>query len=136
MWVWQSQAPAGTSKFTGVAGCDAFASAVRSGMATPAAMEASRRSRGLSMGRLLCSAFSVLFGGGGIRARHGGGIACRARGKEGDDRACERTGGQEIQPGFKAVGGVLDPADDEGAEIAAKIARGIDQCDRACRGRA
>src|SRR6202022_3722055 len=36
MWVWQSQAPAGTSKFTAVDGWDAFARAL--GMDTPAAM--------------------------------------------------------------------------------------------------
>src|ERR1700675_2935147 len=53
MWVWQSQAPGGISKFTGVMGCAAFASAVRLGRATPAAIEASRRLRLLSMGRLL-----------------------------------------------------------------------------------
>src|SRR5579872_4846036 len=53
IWVWQSQAPAGTSKFTGVVGCDALAKAARFCTATPAAMEASRRSRRLSMGRLL-----------------------------------------------------------------------------------
>jgi hypothetical protein len=43
--VWQSQAPAGISKFTAVAGCAALAKAVRVFMATPAAMEASRTSR-------------------------------------------------------------------------------------------
>ena len=42
MWVWQSQAPAGMSKFTGVEGCAAFARTVRLGMVTPAAMEASK----------------------------------------------------------------------------------------------
>jgi len=49
MWVWQSQAPAGMSKFTGVAGCAAVAKTVRLGMAIPAAMEASRIPRRVSM---------------------------------------------------------------------------------------
>src|ERR1700677_4501166 len=55
MWVWQSQAPAGTSKFTGVDGCAAFAKAVRWGMVTPAAMEARR------IWRLVSIAFSPLW---------------------------------------------------------------------------
>src|ERR1700737_1431357 len=42
MWVWQSQAPSGTSKFTGVDGCEDLASAfLLLFMLTPAAMEAS-----------------------------------------------------------------------------------------------
>src|ERR1035437_1973438 len=52
MWVWQSQAPAGTSKFTGLDGWDAFAYAVRLGMVTPAASEASRIPRLVSIGSL------------------------------------------------------------------------------------
>src|SRR6202453_723500 len=55
MWVWQSQAPAGMSKFTGVAGCAAFARAVRWGMVTPAAMGARR------IWRLVSIAFSPLW---------------------------------------------------------------------------
>src|ERR1700722_18466704 len=53
MCVWVSTAPAGTSKLTDVEGCDALARTVRLGMVTPAAIEASRRWRLLSMGRLL-----------------------------------------------------------------------------------
>src|SRR5215467_12280339 len=118
MWVWQSQAPAGTSKFTGVAGCDAFASAFRCCMATPAAIEASRRSRLLSMWVVSSMRF-LLFGCGGscTRSRPGGGIAGRASGEQRDDRGHQRTGSQEIQPGLETTGGVLDPADDEGTEI-------------------
>src|SRR5258708_21837459 len=56
MWVWQSQAPAGTSKFIGVEGWAALARTVRLGMVTPAAMEASRIPRLVSMVRLLYSA--------------------------------------------------------------------------------
>src|SRR5213596_370747 len=50
MWVWQSQAPAGTSKFTGVAGWEALAKPVRRCMAAPAAMAPIRTSRRVSMG--------------------------------------------------------------------------------------
>src|SRR5438477_9852820 len=49
MWVWQSQAPAGTSKFTGVEGCDALAKAFRFCTVNPAAMEASRTLRRLNI---------------------------------------------------------------------------------------
>ena len=49
MWVWQSQAPAGTSKFTAVDGCAALANALLVFMATPAATEASRIPRRVSM---------------------------------------------------------------------------------------
>src|ERR1700720_4234367 len=61
MWVWQSHAPAGTSKFTGVDGWAAVARAVRLGMVTPAAMEASRILRLVSIGWLLYSAGIVVF---------------------------------------------------------------------------
>src|SRR2546427_10697488 len=50
MWVWQSQAPAGTSKFTGVAAWDALARTVRVRIKTPAAIAQSRTSRRVSMG--------------------------------------------------------------------------------------
>src|SRR6266571_3548770 len=50
MWVWQSQAPAGTSKFTRVAGWEALAKPVRRCMAAPAAMAPIRTSRRVSMG--------------------------------------------------------------------------------------
>src|ERR1700730_10191627 len=50
MWVWQSQAPAGMSKFTGVDGCAAVAKTDRLRMVTsPAAMEASKIPRRVSM---------------------------------------------------------------------------------------
>src|ERR1700737_1332440 len=50
MWVWQSQAPAGMSKFTGVEGCAAAAKTDRLGMVvSPAAMEASKIPRRVSM---------------------------------------------------------------------------------------
>src|SRR5438045_5293569 len=48
MCVWQSHAPAGTSKFTGVAGCEALASAKRG--ASAAAVAAMSSSRLLFMG--------------------------------------------------------------------------------------
>src|SRR5437016_12589162 len=50
MWVWQSQAPAGTSKLTRVAGWDALAKPVRRCMAAPAASAPIRTSRRVSMG--------------------------------------------------------------------------------------
>src|ERR1700738_4257231 len=56
MWVWQSQAPAGTSEFTAVDGCAAVARAVLLGMVTPAAIEASSIPRLVSIGSLLYSA--------------------------------------------------------------------------------
>src|SRR3954468_21001060 len=43
--VWQSQAPAGTSKFTGVDGCDAFANEKRVCSKAPAAAVPSTKSR-------------------------------------------------------------------------------------------
>src|ERR1700756_2799155 len=49
MWVWQSQAPAGTSKLPAVDGWAAFAAALLVFMATPAATEASRIPRRVSM---------------------------------------------------------------------------------------
>src|SRR5882762_6099389 len=52
MWVWQSQAPAGTSKFTAVDGCAALENASLLVMVTPAAMEASIILRRVSIGRL------------------------------------------------------------------------------------
>src|SRR5436190_6705037 len=52
MWVWQSQAPAGISKLTGVAGCAAFAQTLRFCMIAPAAMEPSRILRRVSIGFL------------------------------------------------------------------------------------
>src|SRR6266705_1472579 len=45
MWVWQSHAPAGTSKFTGVDGWEALAKPVRMCMMAPAAIAPSRTSR-------------------------------------------------------------------------------------------
>src|SRR5882672_5488330 len=53
MWVWQSQAPAGTSKFTGVAGWEALAKPVRRCRVAPAAIAPIRTSRRVSMGFLL-----------------------------------------------------------------------------------
>src|SRR6195256_4922695 len=49
MWVWQAQAPAGTSKFTGVAGCEALARPVRMCIVAPAAIAPIRSSRRVSM---------------------------------------------------------------------------------------
>src|SRR6267378_344367 len=49
MWVWQSQAPDGTSKFTCVAGCEALANPVRMYMVAPAAIAPIRTSRRVSM---------------------------------------------------------------------------------------
>src|SRR5689334_12657252 len=49
MWVWQSQAPPGTSKLTVVDGWAALANARLLFMATPAATEASRIPRRVSM---------------------------------------------------------------------------------------
>src|SRR5579863_908290 len=123
MWVWQSQACSGTSKFTGVDGCAALANAVRFCIAMPAATDASKRVRRLSM---VVSSFSSCWLVGGARALHGSGSAGCACGKERDDRRHQRTGGEEIEAGFEALGGILDPADDERAEIAAEIADGVD----------
>src|ERR1700679_4117288 len=101
MWVWQSVAPGGISKFTGVEGCAALASAARFCTATPAAMEASRRSRRLSMVvSLIIRLFVELLScGGSIRPCYRRGISGRAGGEEGDDRRHQRTGGEEIEPG-------------------------------------
>src|SRR5712692_6387638 len=49
MCVWQSQAPAGTSKFTGVAGCEALARLGRARMTAPATIAPTRTSRRVSM---------------------------------------------------------------------------------------
>src|SRR2546427_2619473 len=49
MWVWQSHAPAGTSKFTCVAGCEALAKPVRKCTVAPAAIAPIRTSRRVSM---------------------------------------------------------------------------------------
>jgi hypothetical protein len=49
MWVWQSHAPEGTSKFTAVAGCEAFANADPPRMATPIAMPPSNIARRVGM---------------------------------------------------------------------------------------
>jgi hypothetical protein len=76
MWVWQSQAPAGTSKLTGVDGCAALANALLAFMATPAATEASRIPRRVSM------ASSLYFGRysiGGWHGREGQGTRAKAR---------------------------------------------------------
>src|ERR1700722_19714695 len=138
MWVWQSQAWAGTSKSTFVVGCAALANAVRLCIATPAATDASKRSRRLSM------VFSLyLFGfliellgcGGGIRPCHRCGISGRSGGEESDDGRHQRTGGEEIKPGSEALRRILDPAENEGADIATEIADGIDHGNRACRRR-
>src|SRR5882724_7954814 len=49
MWVWQSQAPAGTSKLTDVAGCDALARARRARVTAAAAIAPMMVSRRVSM---------------------------------------------------------------------------------------
>src|ERR1700722_13189142 len=61
MWVGQSQAPAGTAKFTGVEGCDALGETSRACMVTPAAMEASRILRRVSMRRYLACCTDAAF---------------------------------------------------------------------------
>src|SRR5439155_21857931 len=53
MCVWQSQAPVGTSKFTGVAGWDALAWLLRGRKRTPMASAPTRMARRVSMGYLL-----------------------------------------------------------------------------------
>src|SRR6266446_9332516 len=60
MWVWQSQAPAGTSKLTGVAGWAALARTGRARIMTPAAIAPSRTSRRVSMGSSSGGILSVL----------------------------------------------------------------------------
>src|SRR6266481_7203394 len=60
MWVWQSQAPGGTSKFTGVDGCAAVAKTGLSGIVIPAAMEASRTPRRVNIGLLPVAFFALL----------------------------------------------------------------------------
>src|SRR4051812_42138712 len=52
MWVWQSQAPAGTSKFTGVGGCGGLAKAFRFFIAIPPAMGGKKKLRRVSIGFL------------------------------------------------------------------------------------
>src|SRR5262245_65618389 len=53
MCVWQSQAPAGTSKCTGVAGWDAVAWLVRGRRRAPVASAPTRMARRVSIGGLL-----------------------------------------------------------------------------------
>src|SRR5712692_6159993 len=60
MWVWQSQAPAGTSKFTGVAGWEALAKPVRMCMVAPAAIAPIRISRRVSMVSSLGGILSIV----------------------------------------------------------------------------
>src|SRR5258708_38122507 len=94
--VWQSQAPAGTSKFTGVAGCEAFARTVRVRIMTPAAIAPIRTSRRVGMGFLLwrnlirCEAISVyrIATGGKVPAEGGSHVrhcaSCPGSGSGGD----------------------------------------------------
>src|SRR5262245_45069025 len=55
MCVWQSHAPTGTSKSTGVDGCDAFARAIRVRMVTPRAIAPSSTLRRVNIGFSLLS---------------------------------------------------------------------------------
>src|SRR5258707_9289310 len=50
MWVWQSQAPGGTSKFTGVAGCDALARLAPARQSKPPASVPATNRRLVSIG--------------------------------------------------------------------------------------
>ena len=52
---------------------------------------------------------------------------CRPGREIRDHCGSERTCGQEIQPRLETLRAVLDPADDERADIAAEVADGIDQ---------
>src|SRR5579871_5165534 len=62
MWVWQSQAPAGTSKFTAVDGCAALANTPLVFTATPAATEASWIPRRVSMvSSLICLDWEAVY---------------------------------------------------------------------------
>src|SRR5690348_8923712 len=136
MWVWQSQAPAGTSNFTGVEGCAGIASALRFCTATPAAIEASRRSRLLSIWVVSSVQTLVLFRGSSscVGSCDSRGVAGGSSGEESDDGGHQRTSRQEKQAGLEAVGGILDPADDERTEITPEIADGVDLGDGAgCR---
>src|SRR5579864_1816456 len=74
MCVWQSQAPAGTSKFTVADGCEALAKLVRVRMEIPAAIAPSRTSRRVSMDSSRVPPFSPL------------GIERRGAAREGDAR--------------------------------------------------
>src|SRR5471030_772508 len=60
----------------------------------------------------------VLFRRAGRMRAHGRGIAGGARGEERDHGAHQRAGGEEIQARLELAGRILDPADDEGTEIA------------------
>src|SRR5260370_40074642 len=95
MWVWQSQAPAGISKFTGVDGWAALARTVRLFMVTPAAIEASIILRRVSIGVLPAIALLIVcfrtgrdpvgLGGGVLPKTAPGVVSPRASG--GDSRA-------------------------------------------------
>ena len=61
-------------------------------------------------------------------------LAGRTRGEERDCGASQRARCKEIQAGLETAGRILDPADNKGADITAKVADGIDHRDRACRG--
>src|ERR1035437_2244019 len=68
-----------------------------------------------------------LFGGlRGASAFRGPLLAGCTRGEERNHGAGERTGGEEIQTCLETAGRILDPADDEGADITAKVTDGID----------
>src|SRR5450756_270146 len=106
--------------------------------------KADKRGRGWNVRYVPKQTFEVrftpdrpLFGGlRGASAFRGPLLAGCTRGEERNHGAGERTGGEEIQTCLETAGRILDPADDEGADITAKVTDGIDQRDRAGRSRA
>src|SRR5450631_2171976 len=99
MWVWQSQAPAGMSKLTGVEGWAAAASAVRLRMVTPAAIEATSILRLVNIVSLPGFALSVRAG------------RCSARSCAGDYRGKARPG-RAMPPANRRRRSAIDSAAD------------------------
>src|SRR5206468_2144776 len=82
MCVWQSHAPAGTSKLTGVAGCAAFAMARRgASAAAPAASRNSRRS-------IMAPSSELVAPQPAVHGNHRAGDVARARRGEEADQVC------------------------------------------------
>src|SRR5919198_6529204 len=86
MCVWQSQASGGTSKFTGVAGCDAFASAKRGASVEATAAMISWRREGM------CTSLELVAAQAAVDGNDGAGDVARARRREEADEVGDVLG--------------------------------------------
>src|SRR2546421_1790175 len=77
IWVWQSQAAAGTSKFTGVCGCEALASAKRGARAAATAPNSISRLVGMGFSSKLVAAQAAV-----DRNHRASDVACERRSEE------------------------------------------------------